>query len=202
MYWGFFPWLLLWFWWFLFDLFPRLLYDIWFLLWLWLCIADTLILVIEMESFFSLRKRVRVKGDWWLSNIPWDWNAYLLACVCMRVTDSLCSTVETDTALKSDSTPIEIAVINEHKRHVFAMTCFVSWLCKSLYISAYCELSGCCICSAFPVHGWLLQPSPQPTRWTYHIWIMEGSFSWCHVSAGESSKAREQWLFSEEETVA
>ena len=77
----------------------------------------------------------------------------LLACVCMRVTDSLCSTVETDTALKSDSTPIEIAVINEHKRHVFAMTCFVSWLCKSLYISAYCELSGCCICSAFPVHG-------------------------------------------------
>ena len=88
----------------------------------------------------------------------------LLACVCMHVTDSLCSTAETNTTLKSNCSPVEIKVITEQKSHVFAVTCFVPQLCKSLCISASCELSGCCICSAFPVNAWSLQPSPQPTR--------------------------------------
>ena len=71
----------------------------------------------------------------------------------MHVTDSLCSIVETITALQSNCTPTEIKMINEQKRHVFAVTCSAPQLCKSLCILASCELSDCCICSAFPVSG-------------------------------------------------
>lgn len=71
----------------------------------------------------------------------------------MHVTDSLCSIVETITALQSNCTPTEIKMINEQKRHVFAVTCSAPQLCKSLCILASRELSDCCICSAFPVSG-------------------------------------------------